>query len=166
MQVRVVDSQGLSVSGARVEARERNRRSPPSVVVTAYDGTASIAAEFPLEITVAASGFDPVRHTVEHGRPMPVTIRMRPAILRSSIDVIVRDEPDNVMTVGSNLEIERTGARTVFDAVERIVPGVSVTRRGVMGYGIATNGTGGVTIRGIGESPNTGVLIVVDGRPD
>lgn len=166
VQVRVVDSQDLPVSGARVEARGRNRQTPPDVVVTAYDGAASFAIELPLELAVSASGFDPVRYTVEPGHSIPVTIRMRPAIVRSSIDVIVRDEPDNVMTVGSNLEIERTGARTVFDAVERVVPGVSVTRRGVMGYGIATNGTGGVTIRGIGESPNTGVLIVVDGRPD
>jgi outer membrane cobalamin receptor len=54
----------------------------------------------------------------------------------------------------------------VFDAVDRVVPGAFVTRRGAMGYGISTNGTGGVSIRGIGESPNTGVLIVVDGRPD
>jgi hypothetical protein len=50
--------------------------------------------------------------------------------------------------------------------VDRIVPGAFVTRRGVMGYGISTNGTGAISIRGIGGSPNTGVLMVVDGRPD
>jgi iron complex outermembrane receptor protein len=58
------------------------------------------------------------------------------------------------------------GARTVFDAIDRLVPSAVVTRRGVMGYGIATNGTGAVSIRGVGGSPNTGVLVVVDGRPE
>jgi outer membrane receptor protein involved in Fe transport len=166
VQVRVVDSQGLSISGARVEARGKDRRVPARVAATGADGAAELPVQPPLELAVAAPGFDPVRQAIAPGLAMPVTIRLRPAIVRSSIDVVVRDAPDGVTAVGSALEIERTGARTVFDAVERVVPGVSVTRRGVMGYGISTNGTGGVTIRGIGESPNTGVLIVVDGRPD
>ena len=35
-----------------------------------------------------------------------------------------------------------------------------------MGYGIATNGTGAISIRGVGGQPNTGVLVIVDGRPE
>lgn len=35
-----------------------------------------------------------------------------------------------------------------------------------MGYGISDNGTGAVNIRGVGGSPNTDVLVVLDGRPD
>ena len=54
----------------------------------------------------------------------------------------------------------------MFDAVEDLSPGVYVTRRGVMGYGISTNGTGAVSVRGVGGSPNTDVLIVTNGRPD
>ena len=166
IQVRVVDPQGLSVSGARVEVRGPDRRHSPAVASTSTDGIARFEVDVPIEITVQASGFDVFRERIERTTADPAVIRLRPAMVRSSIDVIVRDDPDTVTTVGSNLEIERTGARTVFDAVEQVVPGVSVTRRGVMGYGISTNGTGGVTIRGIGESPNTGVLVVVDGRPD
>jgi len=98
-----------------------------------------------------------------------VMLRLHPATIHTTVDVVVRDSPalgTHLTSVGSALEIERSGARTVFDAVEKLVPSAFVTRRGVMGYGISTNGTGTVTIRGIGESPNTGVLIVVDGRPD
>ena len=81
---------------------------------------------------------------------------------------VIVSEPAPVETtaIGTAIEIDRGGARTVFDAVDQLVPGAFVTRRGVMGYGIATNGTGSVSIRGVGASPNTGVLIVVDGRPD
>jgi iron complex outermembrane receptor protein len=35
-----------------------------------------------------------------------------------------------------------------------------------MGYGIATNGSGAVSVRGIGGAPNTGILVVIDGRPE
>ena len=166
VRVRVVDPQGLPVPGARVEVNSPDRRNSPAVAVTPADGAAKFEVDAPAEVVVQATGFDPVRERIERTTSDPAVIRLRPAMVRSSIDVIVRDDPDTVTTVGSNLEIERTGARTVFDAVEQVVPGVSVTRRGVMGYGISTNGTGGVTIRGIGESPNAGVLVVVDGRPD
>jgi outer membrane cobalamin receptor len=166
IQVRVVDPQGLSVSGARVEVRGPDRRHSPAVAATSTDGIARFEVDVPIEITVQASGFDGFRERIESTTADPTVIRLRPAMVRSSIDVIVREDRDTVTAVGSNLEIERTGARTVFDAVEQAVPGVSVTRRGVMGYGISTNGTGGVTIRGMGGSPNTGVLVVVDGRPD
>jgi iron complex outermembrane receptor protein len=166
VQVRVVDPQGLPVPGARVEVNSPDRRYSPAVAVTSTDGAARLELDAPVEIVVEAAGFDLFRERIERAASEPAVIRLRPAMVRSSVDVIVRDEPDTLVTVGSSMEIERTGARTVFDAVEEVVPGVSVTRRGVMGYGIATDGTGGVTIRGIGESPNTGVLVVVDGRPD
>ena len=97
-----------------------------------------------------------------------VRVTLDPAPLRTSVDVVVRAAgAETAQTIATTaLEIESTGARTVLDAVDRLAPGAFVTRRGVMGYGIAANGTGAVSVRGIGGSPNTGVLIVVDGRPD
>ena len=94
-----------------------------------------------------------------------IEIRLSLAVVRSTVEVVVRSTGLET-GAGSTLAVDRTAARTVFDAIDALVPGLSVTRRGVMGYGIATNGTGGVSIRGIGGQPNTGVLVVVDGRPD
>ncbi|MCL5742698.1 MAG: TonB-dependent receptor [Acidobacteria bacterium] len=162
IRIRLLDPQDSSIPGARVEVRAGD--APAITGVSAADGSAVFTAGIPAEVTIYAAGFEPVRRRIVSAGP--VTVRMHPATIRSSVDVVVRDEPDRVTTVGTNLEIERTGARTVFDAVEQVVPGAFVTRRGVMGYGIANNGTGGVSIRGVGSSPNTGVLVVVDGRPD
>lgn len=166
VRIRVSDPHGLAVAGARVEARRAGHRTSRPATETGTDGVAVLRTPLPAELIVEAPGFDRIRERLEPGAALPLDIRLRPAMVRSSVDVVVRDEPGSLTTVGSNLEIERTGARTVFDAVEQVIPAVSISRRGVMGYGIATNGTGGVTIRGIGGSPNTGVLIVVDGRPD
>lgn len=95
-------------------------------------------------------------------------VTLDPAPLHTRVDVVVRTAgAETAQTIATSaLEMESTGARTVLDAVDRLSPGAFVTRRGVMGYGIATNGTGAVNIRGIGGAPNTGVLIVIDGRPD
>jgi len=40
-----------------------------------------------------------------------------------------------------------------------------VTGRGVIGYGVANGAAGGMSIRGIGGSPNTQVLVLIDGHP-
>jgi iron complex outermembrane receptor protein len=165
VQVRVLDPQDAVIPNALVEARDANGRAVGSVM-TAGDGTASLNVAIPCEITVQAQGFEILTQRIGAAYTAPLSVRLRPATVRTSVSVVVRDVAQPSSHSTSNLDIERIGARTVFDAVERVVPGAFVTRRGVMGYGISTNGTGTVSIRGIGGSPNTGVLIVVDGRPD
>jgi len=58
------------------------------------------------------------------------------------------------------------GATTVPEALVQAVPGLFVSQRGVMGYGIGPGAAGTITMRGIGGFPNTQVLILVEGRPD
>ena len=86
--------------------------------------------------------------------------------MQTTINVAVTQDETPNESVTTSEQISRTSARTVFDALEELSPAVFVTRRGVMGYGISTNGTGQVNIRGVGGSPNTDILVVLDGRPD
>lgn len=129
----------------------------PNAIVERLSGSARISAPGFAPKTVALAGAQ-----------NELRIALDPAPLQTSVDVVVRGEgADTAQSIATTaLEIESTGARTVLDAIDRLAPGAFVTRRGVMGYGIAANGTGAVSLRGIGGSPNTGVLIVVDGRPD
>jgi len=62
--------------------------------------------------------------------------------------------------------ISAAPAGSVLELVKNHVPGVNLTERGVMGYGVATAAAGGITIRGVGGFPVTGVLVLRDGRPD
>lgn len=48
--------------------------------------------------------------------------------------------------------------------MERI-PGLFITSRGVMGYGVSTGFAGGMSLRGIGGSSNTELLVLIDGHP-
>jgi len=54
----------------------------------------------------------------------------------------------------------------VLDLLDRKIPGLSVTRKGVAGYGVASGSAGAISMRGIGGKPNTGVLVLIDGRPE
>jgi outer membrane cobalamin receptor len=167
--LQILDPQGAAVAGATVEIRTAHARGRAIIGISNASGGIRVSFEPPAEIRVTATGFDPLVHRQETEADRAVALVLRPATLHTTVNVVVRDLPvpgTSPTSVGSALEIDRSGARTVFDAVEKLVPGAFVTRRGVMGYGIATNGTGVVTIRGIGESPNAGILVVVDGRPD
>jgi len=54
----------------------------------------------------------------------------------------------------------------VLEAIKSHVPGLHVTEWGVMGFGVAGNSAGKISIRGMGGSTNTHVLILRNGRPD
>lgn len=62
-------------------------------------------------------------------------------------------------------QIENTGQMNILPALNNYVPGVFVTERNILGFGVATGGSGGINIRGIGSAPNTGVLVLIDGHP-
>jgi iron complex outermembrane receptor protein len=162
---RVVDPRGGAVSGAALEIRNFN--SSPRVFsgVTDAQGMLTLKADLPLEIQVTAPGFDSLRQKVETNTPGGISLKLVPAALHTTIDVVVHDAPAAETTVEQTaLDIERGNARTVFDAVENVVPSVYVTRMGILGLGLGESGS--MTLRGLGGSPTTELLVVVDGRPD
>jgi len=153
----VQDPQGASIPGASVFTATQH-------YLTNEEGRVEIQEPLPMKLRITAPGF--ASQVVMLTEESPRTLVLYPETQYSSVDVVVRETPGVGPVLANAVEIERTGARTVLDAVDRLIPGAYVTRRSVMGYGIASGGTGVVTIRGVGNSPNTGVLIVVDGRPD
>ena len=72
--------------------------------------------------------------------------------------------PLTVSVVGQQ-RLEERHEVNVLPALTQDVPGMFVTQRGVMGYGVSTGGSGGIKVRGIGGSPNTGMLVLIDGLP-
>ena len=147
--LRVVDSQDAAIPGAAVEVRSLGSRRTVISGVTNQEGVLSVKADLPVEVQVTAPGFDPLRQKVETAPSGGVRLPMTPAALHTTIEVVVRGEGAPVSTVEqSALEIDRGGARTAFDAVEKLVPSAYVTRRGIMGFGLGQSGS--MTLRGIG----------------
>ncbi len=65
----------------------------------------------------------------------------------------------------SQKEIESSGQINILPALNTFAPGIFVTERNVLGFGVSTGGAGSITIRGISSSPNTDVLVLIDGNP-
>ena len=53
----------------------------------------------------------------------------------------------------------------ILPLINNYVPGLFLNNRNILGFGVGTLSTGQISIRGVGESPNVGVLILIDGQP-
>ena len=62
-------------------------------------------------------------------------------------------------------DIERSNRHSLLPTLAEQVPGLFITSRSNMGFGVSTGAAGGITMRGVGGSPTTGVMILVDGQP-
>ena len=62
-------------------------------------------------------------------------------------------------------QIESDNRPSLLPTLAEQVPGLFITSRGVMGYGVASGASGGISVRGVGGSPTTGVMVLIDGHP-
>ena len=88
----------------------------------------------------------------------PITITAtRTEATRSVVSPSISIIPQEVLTANPE--------KSILSLVSQQVPGVFVQERGILGFGVSTSNSGQISIRGIGGSPNTQVLMVIDGRP-
>lgn len=79
-------------------------------------------------------------------------------------EVDVRHLPMSVSVIGRS-QIERRYEQSLLPILTEQVPGLFTTARGIMGYGVSAGGSGGMSMRGVGGSPTTGMLVLIDGHP-
>ncbi|MFA7358409.1 MAG: TonB-dependent receptor plug domain-containing protein, partial [Bacteroidales bacterium] len=87
--------------------------------------------------------------------------------LQISPVTIVSNKPANLANVSRiGLEtIENRYETSVLSLLSEEVPGLFTTQRGLMGYGVAGGAAGTINIRGLGGSPSSQVLMLIDGQP-
>lgn len=96
---------------------------------------------------------------------IPDSIRLDEIIVTGTrTETNLRNVPMTISVVSSK-QIEQHFEPSLLPIVTEEVPGLFVTSRGIMGYGVSTGSAGGMSIRGIGNSPTSGILILIDGHP-
>lgn len=93
------------------------------------------------------------------------SVRMDEVIVTGSRPAVnLRNLPMSVSVVEER-QIERRFEPSLLPVLTEQVPGLFITGRGVMGYGVAAGAAGGMKIRGVGGEPTSGVLVLIDGHP-
>lgn len=82
----------------------------------------------------------------------------------TSRSISIRHLPMSISVV-SNKEIKDRLEPSLLPILTEEVPGLFITQRGVMGYGVAGGAAGGMNVRGVGGAPTAGVLVLIDGNP-
>jgi iron complex outermembrane receptor protein len=79
--------------------------------------------------------------------------------------LVNRNQVPLTVSVVSRPEIESSSESSLLPVLAEHVPGMFVTERGVTGFGVAAGAAGQISLRGIGGSPNTQVLVLLNGNP-
>lgn len=81
---------------------------------------------------------------------------------RSETDI--RHLPMSISVVNRQ-QIDQRYEQSLLPLLTEQVPGLFTTGRGIMGYGVSTGAAGGMSLRGVGGTPTTGLLVLIDGHP-
>jgi len=110
---------------------------------------------------------------------MVFMVLIKTAISQSTNDTI---KLEDIIVTGSKIEtsrklipisvsqiteqnIKNSGQMNILPAMNQFAPGIFVTERNLLGFGVSTGGSGSISIRGVSGSPNTEVLVLIDGHP-
>ena len=93
------------------------------------------------------------------------TIKIHEVIVTGTKVAVSRNNVPFTVTVINEKEIEESSESSLLPVLSARVPGMFVTERGITGFGVATGSAGQISIRGIGGSPNTQVLVLLNGNP-
>ena len=108
-----------------------------------------------LPLSICAQTLDSLQttHPIDEIVVTGSKVKVDPRLLSTTVNVIER----NI--------IEKSNRPSLLPTLTEQVPGLFVTSRGVLGYGVSTGAAGGMSMRGIGGSPTTGMMVLIDGHP-
>ncbi len=125
----------------------------PALTLTLVCASVAARTETPLRDTLQTDRINPIGTVVVTGTRAGTDIRQLPM----TISVVDRRK------------IESDRQPSLLPTLARQVPGLFVTGRSTMGYGVSTGSSGAMTMRGIGNgtqgTPTTGMLVLIDGNP-
>lgn len=93
------------------------------------------------------------------------TISLDEVVVTATKTSVNRNNVPLTVTVVSKEKIENSSESALLPVLSEQVPGLFVTERGITGFGVSNGSAGQISLRGIGGSPNTQVLVLVNGNP-
>ncbi len=93
------------------------------------------------------------------------TISIDEVIVTGTRTAINRNIVPLTVSVINREKIESSSESALLPVLSEQVPGLFITQRGITGFGVSAGSAGQITLRGIGGSPNTQVLVMLNGNP-
>lgn len=115
-------------------------------------------------LTCFFTGFSFI-HSIQAQHVLNDSIKLDEVIVTGTMpEVNIRNLPMSI-TVVNNQQLKNRYETSILPTLTEEVPGLFITNRGVMGYSVSGGAAGGMSIRGIGGSPTSQLLVLIDGHP-
>ncbi len=93
------------------------------------------------------------------------TLKVKEVIVTGSKVEVARKNVPLTISVISEKELQTSNESALLPVISQKVPGLFVSERSVTGFGVAEGAAGKISVRGVSGTPNTRVLILIDGHP-
>ncbi len=93
------------------------------------------------------------------------TLEIEEVVVTGTRVEVARQHVPLSLSLVSRSELEQSTESALLPLLSEQIPGLFVTERGITGFGVAEGAAGQINIRGLGGSPTTQVLILIDGHP-
>jgi len=93
------------------------------------------------------------------------TVNLDEVVVTGTKTAVNRNNVPLTLSVVTNDKIENSSESALLPVLSEHVPGLFVTERGITGFGVSTGAAGQISLRGVGGSPNTQVLVLLNGNP-
>ena len=113
-----------------------------------------------MAVIISKSGFSQQNKSI-----LKDTINIDEVVITGSKTSVNRNNVSMTVSVVSKEKIDNSSESALLPVLSEQVPSLFVTERGITGFGVSTGSAGQIMLRGIGGSPNTEVLVLVDGNP-
>lgn len=110
------------------------------------------------------SGFTIPFISLAQGR-LSDTLQLDEVVVTATKTQVNRNNVPLTVSVINEEQIEMSSESALLPVLSEQVPGVFITERGITGFGVAAGSAGSINIRGIGGSPNTQNLVLLNGNP-
>ncbi len=91
------------------------------------------------------------------------SVNLNTVVVTANKTKINRNNVPLTISVIEKAEIEASGASSVLPVLSQLVPGLLVTQKGILGFGVSEGSAGSINIRGVGQGNK--VLMLFDGQP-
>ncbi len=95
-----------------------------------------------------------------------VQVELDPIIVTATKEPTRLSKIANSVSVISHQKIQNANENNLLSILDDNFSSISLSNVNGSGYGLGIRGQGKISIRGLGFSPNRGVLVLTDGRPD
>lgn len=90
-------------------------------------------------------------------------VNLNSVVVTANKTKVNRNNVPLTISVIDKAEIELAGGSSVLPVLSQLVPGLFVTQKGMLGFGVADGSAGVINIRGVGQGNK--VLMLFDGQP-